>query len=252
MIYSIVLCLVLTYAAISVNADSFPDSNYARRVRGWLITLAAASFSFFLWLSFPSSWTLWLRIPLCVLGFLCEMFVIIPLAFILLVTLRLSLNSPPLLRHLASQLYLRHWGGLAGGTRLVFKPTRGSKEVGTYTPIRVEAMLMSQIQQKLPDLCILNWDEYASVFSTEPKGRTMFAEYLLENCMGVADIARLDLCVIAAQSYDPSSGKYVRGSMGFLYGGNHGIENNGFDYVIKDVAEMFCHEYLRLNPKNKG
>ena len=245
MIIPLIVWLMLTYAVAAVDADSMPDSIYANKSRYCIHLLGALSFVFVVWLTLPASWPFWLRSMVSFFAIPIHLVPVTLLALVILVKIRMRLRTPPLLRHLVRPLYLRHWGGLAGVTRLVFRPHKDCVAVGNYTPSFLEAALIRHIQQSLPHLQIMSWNEYLG--SPPSSDRTVFANYLLTTCMGLQDVARLDMAMLAADGYDASADKYSNPKSAFTYGGNRGVENNMFDETINEAVEAFCYEYHRLN-----
>ena len=249
MIVPLIVWLMLTYAVVAVDADSMPDSIYAKKSRDCIHLFGALSFVFVAWLALPSSWPFWLRSLVSLFAIPIHLVPVTLLALTILVHIRIRFRTPPLLRHLVRPLYLRHWGGLAGATRLVFRPHKDCVAVGNYTPSSLEAALIRHIQQPLPHLQIMSWNEYLG--SPPSSDRTVFANYLLTTCMGLQDVARLDITMLTADGYDASANKYRNPKSAFTYGGNRGVENNMFDETIDDAASAFCYEYQRLNSEGE-
>jgi hypothetical protein len=246
MLIPLIVWLVLTYALVAVNHDSMPDSIYAKRVRDVISLLAAISFVFVVWLAVPVSWPFWLRCLVAVVAIPIQLVAVTLVAFRIILNIRMRLSTPPLLRYLIFPLYLRHSGGLAGVTRLVFRPHKGCVAVGSYPPSSLESALTRHIQQSLPHLRILSWNEYLA--SAPSSDATAFANYMLTTCMGLKDVARLDIAMLTADGYDASADRYLSPKSAFTYGGNRGVENNMFDETIEEAAGAFCDEYQRLNP----
>ena len=247
MIIPLIVWLMLTYALVAVDADSMPDSIYAKNSRSCIQLLGALSFVFVVWLVLPSSWPIWLRSLVSLCAIPIHLVPVTLMALIILVKLRIRFRTLPLLRHLVRPLYLRHWGGLAGATRLVFRPHKDCIAVGNYTPSSLEAALIRHIQKSLPHLQIMSWNEYLG--SPQSSDRTVFSNYLLTTCAGLQDVARLDIWMLSADGYDASADNYRNPKSAFTYGGNRGVENNEFDETIDDAAMAFCYEYQRLNSR---
>lgn len=215
-----------------------------------MLVLGAFLLGLAVFLALPTSWNLALKILIS--------FLALALSFPLQIVGRLligasrtaRINHEPRwspLRALATQLYLRQWGGLTGGTRLLIKSVQVQESVEEVLPQVVSDLFIRHLRTLLPKLLVIQPDG-SEAGAGSAAADILYASIRVIHEPRLGKAGFVNLFVTKVREQGSGDRPVIKECQGFCNGVSFGFGSpQSLHNAVETLSREFSREWLRLN-----